>query len=164
MGNHQADWLELEGLFWQRRPPGRLILWAETGWCQNPGWELLAFLLLLAPSRLRPELQALSAVLLTWELSLIFDSEARDGFHENPRGQGERLWRHYEDDPGEDCGLKISARGSGRSLAGVGESEMRVCLWTLFSEHQGFPALSCLDTPVIGTGRVRETVPSGEDQ
>ncbi|MEJ1273141.1 spermidine/spermine N1-acetyl transferase 2 [Cricetulus griseus] len=97
-----------------------------------------------------------------WRLSLIFDfvSENLDGFHADPRGQGERLWRHSEDDTGEDCGLENgvpwcweqrSRRGRVRRGGGGGvplDPALKVA---------GPPC----PTSFVGTGRVRETVPSG---
>lgn len=81
-----------------------------AGCCLNPARELLAFFLSLTPRFLRPELQALIVVLKNGSgfclCSLIFDREDLDGFDADPRGQGDRLWRHSEDDTGEDCGLE----------------------------------------------------------
>lgn len=88
-----------------------------AGCCLNPAWELLAFLLPLTPNSLRPELQALIVILQNGSgyclCSLIFDREDLDGFHADPRGQGDRLWRHSEDDTGEDWARKPSAVGLG---------------------------------------------------
>lgn len=103
-------------------------LQAETSWLlPEPCLRAPRFLLPLTPRFLRPELQALIVVLQNGSgfclCSLIFDREDLDGFHADPRGQGDRLWRHSEDDTGEDCGLENVVPWAGSCVVEGGELE-----------------------------------------